>query len=208
MQGRGRDRRSTFGLAWRGPFRQVDLNYDLIYQAGTFEGATARAWAVSTETGYRFARTRWSPRFSLRLNSASGDTDAADPRLESFNPLFPGSSYSGIMGLFGPTNMTDLTPSISVSPRIGLVIGFEQPNYWRSSLGDGLYNVDLRVVIPAKAGTERFVGSSFNIFMMWQATRHLQITGAILRMQSGPFLEQTIAGKGVGLYSISTVYRF
>jgi hypothetical protein len=95
-----------------------------------------------------------------------------------------------------------------VSPRVGLVIGFEQPNYWRSSLGDGLYNVDLRLMIGPTAGTDRYVGSSFNIFVMWQATRHLQVTGAVLRLESGPFLEKTIAGKGIGLYSISTVYRF
>jgi hypothetical protein len=207
-QGRGHDRRSTFGMSWRGSGRAVDLNYDMIYQTGTFEGAAARAWAVSTETGHRFQKTRWSPRVSLRFNSATGDRDAAEASLQSFNPLFPGASYSGIMGLFGPTNMTDLTPSITVTPRPTFTLGFEQPNYWRSSLGDGLYNVDLRVMIRPTAGTDRFVGSSFNIFVLWQAARHLQITGAVLRMESGAFLEKTIAGKGVGLYSISAVYRF
>ena len=207
-QARGHDRRNTLGLSWRGARGGLDLNDDFIYQFGTFEGSSAAAWAISTETGYRFQRTRWSPRLSLRFNSATGDRDAAQSSLQSFNPLFPGASYAGIMGLFGPTNMTDLTPAITVSPRIGLVIGFEQPNYWRSSVGDGLYNVDLRVMIRPTAGTGRYVGSSFNIFTMWQATRHLQITGAVMRMQSGPFLEKTIAGKGLGLYSISTIYRF
>jgi hypothetical protein len=207
-QGRGQDLRHTFGMSWRGSTGQIDLNYDVIYQAGTFNGAAARALALSTETGYRFSKTRWSPRIGVRVNSASGDHDAADPRLQSFNPLFPGASYSGIMGLFGPTNMTDLTPSVTVTPRANFTLGFEQPNYWRSSLGDGLYNVDLRLLIRPTAGTDRFVGSSFNIFVLWQATRHLQITGAVLRMESGGFLEKTIAGKGVGLYSISTVYRF
>jgi hypothetical protein len=206
-QGKGHDRRHTLGLSWRGSARQIDLNWDVIYQAGSFEGADARGLALSTETGYRFRR-RWSPRASVRVNAASGDRDAAEPTLQSFNPLFPGASYAGIMGLFGPTNMTDLTPAFTISPRTGLVIGFEQPNYWRTSAGDGLYNVDLRVMIRPTAGTGRYVGSSFNIFVLWQATRHLQITGAVLRLNSGEFLEKTIAGKGIGLYSISTVYRF
>ena len=145
---------------------------------------------------------------SVRFNSASGDHDAADPRLQSFNPLFPGSSYAGIVGLFGPTNMTDVTPSITVTPRHNLILGFEQPNFWRSSAGDGLYNVNLQLLVRPTAGTGRYVGSSFNIFTVWQATRHVQITGAVMRMQSGGFLEKTIAGKGLGLYSISTIYRF
>jgi hypothetical protein len=207
-QGRGRDLRNTFGVAWRGTGRQIDLNYDLIYQAGSFEGAAVRAWAVSTETGHRFTKTRWSPRASVRFNAASGDHDTADPRLQSFNPLFPGASYAGIVGLFGPTNMTDVTPTITVTPRPTFILGFEQPNYWRSSAGDGLYNVNQQLLVRPTAGTGRYVGSSFNIFTVWQVTRHVQITGAVMRMQSGGFLEKTIAGKGLGLYSISTVYRF
>jgi hypothetical protein len=207
-QGRGRDLRNTLGLSWRGTGRQMDLNYDLIYQAGSFQDAAARAWAVSTETGYRFSKTRWSPRASVRFNSATGDHDTADPRLQSFNPLFPGASYAGIIGLFGPTNMTDVTPSITVTPRPNFILGFEQPNFWRSSVGDGLYNVNLQLLVRPTAGTGRYVGSSFNIFTVWQATRHVQITGAVMRMQSGGFLEKTIAGKGLGLYSISTIYRF
>ncbi|MCX6550920.1 MAG: alginate export family protein [Acidobacteria bacterium] len=207
-QGLGRDLRHTFGVSWRGSGPHLDLNYDVIFQAGSFNDVAARAWAVSTETGHGFSKTRWSPRLSVRFNSASGDHDAADPHLQSFNPLFPGSSYAGIVGLFGPTNMTDVTPTITVTPRKNFILGFEQPNYWRSSTGDGLYNVNLQVMARPTAGTGRYVGSSFNIFTVWQARRHLQITGAIMRMQSGGFLERTIAGKGLGLYSISTIYRF
>jgi len=207
-QGRGRDLRHTFGLAWRGSGPNLDLNYDIIVQAGSFNDTATRAWAVSTETGHAFSGTRWRPRLSVRFNSASGDHDAADPHLQSFNPLFPGASYAGIVGLFGPTNMTDMTPSITVAPRPNFILGFEQPNFWRSSAGDGLYNVNLQLLVRPTAGTGRYVGSSFNIFTVWQVTRHVQITGAVMRLQSGGFLEKTIAGKGLGLYSISTIYRF
>ena len=129
------------------PVRALDLNYDGILQWGTFADAPIRGWGFATETGYRIAASGWRPRLSLRADFASGDRDRQDPRLESFNPLFPGNSYSGAVGLFGPTNLTDLTPSLVMAPRPNLTVGFEAPSYWRTSTGDGLYATDLRLLI-------------------------------------------------------------
>ncbi|MBP1726357.1 MAG: hypothetical protein H6Q51_1655, partial [Deltaproteobacteria bacterium] len=112
-QGRGRDLRRTVGVKWTGTGTRLDLNYDLIWQWGSFEGSAVRAWAFSTETGYRFVEARGKPRLSVRTDIASGDRDRSDPRLQSFNPLFPGNSYSGQVGFFGPTNLTDFTPAVT-----------------------------------------------------------------------------------------------
>jgi hypothetical protein len=207
-QGRGKDLRHTFGLSWRGARGPVDVNWDVIYQAGRFEGASARAWGVSTETGYRFARAGWRPRVSLRFNSGSGDKDANDPRMQAFNPLFPGGSYAGMLGLFGPTNMTDLTPALTIAPHPRLVIGVERPWNWRTSTADGLYNTEMQVLIRPAAGQGRFVGGTAGVFATSQITRHLQLTGAIIRLRSGTFLKTTVAGNGAGLYSVTALYRF
>ena len=109
-QGVGRDQRHTIGVKWSGSGSRLDLNYDAIFQWGKFSGSTVEAWAFSTETGYRISKTHWKPRFSVRADIASGDKDPADPKLQAFNPLFPGNSYAGAVGLLGPTNLTDLTP--------------------------------------------------------------------------------------------------
>jgi hypothetical protein len=207
-QGLGRDLRHTCGVTWRGTGHQFDLNYDVILQTGSFMDSSARAWAMSTDTGYRWSQVTWTPRIGVRFNAISGDRDAADPRLQSFNPLFPGASYAGPMGLFGPTNMTDLTPAVSVVPRKGLVVGFERPLHWRTSTGDGIYNVSQRLLFPPSAGVGRYIGASAGVSVVWQATRHLQVTGVILRLKSGPFLKTTFAGNGASLYSITTTYRF
>ena len=80
------------------------------------------------------------------------------PALQSFNPLFPGNSYSGAVGLLGPTNLTDLTPAVTMSPRRGLVVGFEAPSYWRTSEADGIYATDLRVLVPPAGGYGQVCG--------------------------------------------------
>ena len=117
----------------RNPYMRFDWNYDGLYQFGSFDDGPMRAWAFATETGFRFPATKWRPRLSLRTDVASGDKDATDPRLQAFNPLLPGNSYSGAIGLLGPTNLTDLTGTATFRPRSNLILSFETPSYWRTS---------------------------------------------------------------------------
>ena len=207
-QGIGRDQRHTLGAKWSGSGARFDLNYDAIFQWGSFSGAPVRAWAFSTETGYRISQRHWKPRFSIRADTASGDKDPADPRLQAFNPLFPGNSYAGAVGLLGPTNLTDLTPALTMVPHRRLVLIVECPNYWRTSLQDGIYSTDLRLLVPPSAGEGRYVGSNPGIAPIWQVTRHITVQGAITRFLSGGFLERTFVANGFGFYSLSVIYRF
>jgi hypothetical protein len=207
-QGFGRDLRHTFGLKWRGSNGAFDLNYDILVQIGRFEGDRVLALGFSTETGYRFIRARGRPRVALRINSASGDHDAADPHLESFNPLFPGASYSGALGLFGPTNLTDVSPTLLLFPHPRVIVGLESPFYWRSSVGDGIYNINLRLLFPPAAGDGRYIGTNPGVYATWQVTSHLQLQGSILRLIPGGFLERTSLTRGIGFYSATFLYRF
>jgi hypothetical protein len=207
-QGIGAERRHTVGVKWTGSGDRVTLNYDALFQWGRFAGGDLRAWAFATETGYQLARTGWRPRASVRADIASGDRDAADPQLESFNPLFPGNAYSGAVGLLGPTNLTDLTPALTMRPRDGLTVGVEAPSYWRTSSADGVYGTDLRMLIPPSAGSGKYVGTNPGVLIVWQATSHLQLQGVLTRFLAGGFLEDTFVSSGFGFYSGSVIYRF
>ncbi len=207
-QGIGPELRHTVGVKWNGARGRFDLNYDGIFQWGTFADGSIRAWAFATETGYRIVSSGWKPRVSVRVDIASGDHDPAGQRLESFNPLFPGNSYSGAVGLLGPTNLTDFTPTIVMAPRPDLTVGVEAPSYWRTSTQDGVYATDLRLLIRPEAGTGKYVGTNPGVFVVWQATRHCQLQGVITRFLSGRFLEETFVSEGFGFYSVSAVYRF
>lgn len=207
-QARGPEVRHTIGGRWSGASTRIDLNYDVIYQWGRFSGAPVRAWAFATETGFRLMRRGWRPRLSLRTDIATGDRDAGDPSLQSFNPLFPGNSYSGAIGLFGPTNLTDFTIGLLTAPFPSLTVGFELPRYWRSSRADGVYTTDQRVLFRPEAGEAKYVGTNPAILVVWQSTRHLQFQGAITRFIAGTFLENTFVSAGVGFYSVTAKYRF
>ena len=207
-QARGPELRHTIGGKWSGAGTRIDLNYDVVFQWGRLGSAPVRAWAFATETGYRFRSAAWRPRLSVRTDIASGDRDANAPELQSFNPLFPGNSYSGAVGLLGPTNLTDFTPALTVSPRRNLTLGVEAPSYWRTSTGDGVYSTDLRVLFRPEAGTGKYVGTNPGVLVVWQPTRHLQMQGAITRFIPGGFLDSTFVAAGFGFYSLTARYRF
>ena len=207
VQGIGREQRHTVGINLSGIGERLDLNYDVIFQWGRFLGAPAPAWGFSTETGYRFTSMRFRPRISARADIASGDKDPKDPKLQSFNPLFPGASYSGAIGLLGPTNLTDFTPSVTIVPRKSFILGFECPNYWRTSTADGIYGVQMQVLIRPDVGSGRYVGSNPGIIVVWQATPHMMIQGAITRFLSSDFLKNSFVANGFGFYSATVLYR-
>ena len=207
-QGVAHDVRHTVGVHLAGTGFRVDINYDGIWQWGTFGDGSVRAWAVSTDTGYRFRLWNRTARVGLRFDVASGDADAGDPDLESFNPFFPGSSFAGLVGFFGPTNLTDLNPAfiIPLIPELNVV--FESPCYWRTSNGDGIYGTNINLLIPPTAGEGRAVGCNPGFVGVWQVSRHLSVTGALTRFLPGKFLDQTFVSEGFGFYSVATVFRF
>ena len=207
-QGIGAERRHTIGAKWTGTGERLSLNYDVLFQWGRFAGVPVRAWGFATETSYTMMSTGWRPRVALRVDIASGDAGAGDTRLQSFNPLFPGNSYSGAVGLLGPTNLSDLTPAITVVPYQSITLGFEAPSYWRTSRGDGVYGTDLRLLFPPAAGSGRYVGTNPGALVIWQPTAHWQIQTVFTRFLPGPFLDQTFVASGFGFYSGSVVYRF
>jgi hypothetical protein len=207
-QGFGPELRHTIGVKWTAAGARLTFNYDGLFQWGDFRDAPIRAWGFATETAYALGLGGWRPRLSVRADTASGDSDPADPKLEAFNPLFPGNSYSGAVGLLGPTNLTDFTPGLTFSPKRTLTIGLEAPSYWRTSVADGVYGTDLRVLIPPGVLRGRYVGTNPGVVVVWQATPHWQFQGAITRFLSGSALDGTFVSSGFGFYSASSVYRF
>jgi hypothetical protein len=207
-QGIGAEHRHTTGARMTGRWRRMDYSYDFIGQFGDFKGLPIRAWAISTDTGVGFKLGRFPARLGLTANRASGDKDPKDKSLESFNPLFPGNAFSGIVGLLGPTNVTDVTPSLRVPVRRNLVLAFEMPTYFRTSGRDGVYSIDQRLILPGQSNTYKRIGSNPGGIVSWQVNRHVNVTGVITRFLSGQFLSDTFARNGFGFYSIAGTYRF
>ena len=168
--------RHTLGARAWGGWAEVDYNYEAIVQWGSFADAPIRAWAIATDTGYLVRSSRWPTRIGIRADLTTGDRRPDDPALQTFNPLFPGTAYSGRAGLVGPANSIDVTPSVRVAPARRLTVIIDHAWFWRHSVHDGLYGIAVNVVRPGGESRARGVGRQLTAQADVRGDDHLTFT--------------------------------
>ena len=208
VQGTGAERRHTVGTrTWRATSRW-DINGEAIVQWGRFAGAPIRAWALSGDLGTTL-RHRWRPRLGVRADVASGDRDATDARLESFNPLFPSATaYSGSSGVIGASNITDVTPTVRVAPTTALTLTVEAAVYRRQQLGDGIYTVFVTPLRPPGPSPSRAIGVAPSASVTVQVDRHLTWTTAASLFVPGTYPDSVPPARPVQYATTVLTYRF
>jgi hypothetical protein len=207
-QGVGREVRQTLGSRTWGRWADADYNYELILQWGSFSGAPIRAWAVATDTGYSFRVSRWPVRVGLRADLTTGDRRRDDPALETFNPLFPGTAYSGRVGLIGPVNSIDATPSVRVAVSSRVTLTIDHAWFLRQSVNDGVYGIGVNLIRPGGDSRARDVGRQLTVQADIQVDEHLTLSITSTTFIAGRFLHETPPGDDVAFLAISSTYRF
>lgn len=204
----GKDIPETFGSrVWnQGTF--LDYNTDFIFQTGTFGNGHILAGAVSSNDGVTVHKLKFQPRFGLRFDYASGDSDHFSKNLNTFNPLFPNPMYSSISALLGPSNLTDIGPTIRLTLNSKTAISPEMPFYWRSSIHDGIYNFAGFFIRPGNLSTAKFVGYQPGLTLDRTFSPHFSSTAGYFYFFTGDFLKQTPPGKDVGYFYATFTFRY
>lgn len=212
FQGTGREIRYSIGArVWRN-FNGFDFNYELIGQWGSFGEATGgkpiRAWAISTDTGKTFEKLKFAPRLGFKTDFLSGDKNPRDGKLNTFNPFFPNTAYSGLIGLIGPLNVVDVAPSLRLSIHPKVSVTLDSTFYWRQNINDGLYGVNVNLQRVDNLSRERYIGNLSGVRAEWRINRHLTATAVYSRFWRGSFLRETPPGEDVNYFSTWLTYRF
>ncbi|MBA0085356.1 MAG: alginate export family protein [Acidobacteria bacterium Pan2503] len=204
----GQDISETFGSRLWKQGTVFDYNTDVIFQTGTFGAGHILAGAVSSNDGLTLHNLRFQPRFAVRFDYASGDSDHNSQNLNTFSPLFPNPQYSSISALLGPSNLTDVGPLIRITLNAKTAISPEMPFYWRSSIHDGIYNFNGMQIRPGNLSTARFVGYQPGVTLERAFSPHLSTTGGYFYFFTGRFLHETPPDKGVGYFYATVTFRF
>ena len=204
-QGTAPEVRHTLGARTWGGWAEVDYNYEAVLQWGSFGRGPIRAWAIATDTGYLLTSSRWPTRIGVRADLTTGDRRPDDPALQTFNPLFPGTAYSGRAGLVGPANSIDVTPSVRVAPGRRLTVTLDHAWFWRHSVHDGMYGIAVNVVRPGSESRARGVGRQFTAQADIRGDDHLTFTIAFTAFTAGRFLRETPPGADVAFVTVSSI---
>lgn len=205
-------RHSVGARLWRPPAtrgRDWDLDWEGVWQFGSFGADGIRAWTCASDTGYSFPEVPLRPRLSMKADVASGD----DPRrssLGTFNALFPIGNYFGVLQDTGPgpVNFIDVHPRLETSLSHGVSVSTELVALWRESSYDGVYAVPGNLLVPAGDSRARFIGYMPGVEVHWQVDRHFWLQADYGVFFSGEFLKPESPGRNINYTEFWAGYKF
>jgi hypothetical protein len=174
------DHRHTFGLRAYGGLGDVDYDWQVAYQAGSYAGFDVDAFAVNTDTGYTFHDWPWKPRIGAHVDAASGGADKSGAVLHTYQPMYPNTQYYVPNNEFAPTNFYDLAPRVEVRPTEAIRAEVYYSFLWRYAQGDAIYtgapwpgangqnNYAATALAPGKV-----IGRQFDARVLWAITPHI-----------------------------------
>lgn len=189
----------TLGTRIKGDPKKLkgwEYSGEFAYQVGDVRGLPLSAFAASAGFGYNFD-VAWKPRLYAEYNYASGDNNARDGHIGTFQNLFPTNhKFYGIMDTFSWQNMNNAMISARVSPVKSLTAQLDYNAFWLATDGDVWYRANgLTAVRPLSAvggrNVSNYAGSELDFVVTWDANKHLQFQGGYSHFFAGGYLKDT-----------------
>jgi hypothetical protein len=200
-KGMGQEQRETIGTRLWGTTEHWDYNDEFTFQWGWFRSGDIRAWAVSTEHGYRIEQAPLSPRFGLRAAALSGDQNPSSRDVGTFNSIYEIGPYYSYAELFARRNLVALQPSVELKPRKSISLTFNPAFFWRESTSDGLYSVANAVIVSGLKSNARYIATQVSTQLRWRMTRNLTWFTEYGHFFPGEFLRQSTPGKNINFWT-------
>ena len=200
-KGTGREQRETIGTRLWGTTEHWDYNDEVTFQWGWFGSGDIRAWAVSTEHGYRLEQVPLSPRFGLRAVAFSGDQNPSSRNVGTFNSIYEQGPYFTYAELFARRNLVALQPSADLNLAKTVSLKFNPAFFWRESTSDGLYSVGNAVLVSGSKSNARFIATQASTQLKWRMTRNLTWFTEYGHFFAGDFLRQSTPGKSINYWT-------
>ncbi|MGB1560043.1 MAG: alginate export family protein [Sinimarinibacterium flocculans] len=204
--GRADEHRRSLGSRLSGHHGRADWNFELVAQSGDWGLQRIRAWTVASDSGYTLGDLPTRPRLSLKLNVASGDGDADDATLRTFNALYPNPTYFSEASLVAPANIVDVQPTLtlSIGTQSRLTCGWDF--LWKHRRADAVY-APPGTPLAGSAGGHRFIGDQVHLGLMHAPSPSWQLRTAWVHFNAGDAVQQA-GGDDVNYWTASAAYRF
>lgn len=204
----GLELRHSLGARLYGKLAGLDYNFEGLAQLGTLGDSSILAWTVASDTGYRFedAEGIYAARIALRADVTSGDGQAGDGKVGTFDALHPNLKYFSESGLIVPSNLLDLHPVLALEAG-PLALSLDHNFFWRQRRADAVYAPLTRVRIPGDASDARFMGQQLTAELELSCGPHLSLTGYYAHFFAGPVIRDA-GGRDVDFFGTWAEYTF
>ena len=204
--GSGDEHRHSFGAREFGQWQHWDWDAEEVLQFGRFHGDPILAWTASIDAGHTW-ELPWKPRLGAKLDVASGDRDAKDHHLGTFDALFFKSGYFNDASLIRPQNVIDVHPKLALQLSESVSADSSVDVFWRYSRSDAVYAVPGPVALRADEGASAYVGTAVDVNMEWRLDRHLSVQASYVHFFVGDYPER-VGGRDVDFGSTTLSFLF
>jgi hypothetical protein len=154
-----------------------DYETEMAAQVGTLKGKDLAAFAGHWGAGYNWLDTAWKPRIGIEYNYATGDDNAKDGTVNTFQNLFPTNHlFYGMMDLFSWQNISNPALSFSVQPTDKVKVKLDYNFFWLADTNDAWYRANgTTQVRPISPNANSYVGSELDLMVNWKITKNVML---------------------------------
>jgi hypothetical protein len=192
----------------------VDVEAEFAHQFGQRARDDIEANMVTARAGYTWKDNEHKPRIGLDFDWASGDSNAGDSDLETFNQLFPlGHRWLGILDMVGRQNIMAISPNASVKldDRTTFIARWHQ--FKLDHIKDSLYNAGGAPTLTdptGRAGDD--VGDEWDVILTRDTTDELGIIDNVqvgfAHFSPGRFITSQRGNEPTSLLYLQLLSRF
>lgn len=186
----GREDRDVFDLRYAGLAGALDWDLEAMVQRGWVGPARIRAWGLGARAGWTLADRPTTPRLGLQVDAASGDGQAGDGEVSTFNPLFPNGFYFTKAGYTGYVNLIHVKPSVTIKPTAKLVVQAAVAGQWRQTTADAIYTAPGGAVRGTAGRGGRWTGGYGQVHLDYAFDRNLTGLLEVVHYEVGDALRQ------------------
>jgi hypothetical protein len=204
----GKETRHSVGTRLFGNPGSWHYDAEAVYQFGSVGTQHIAAWTASLNAAYELSKWPLKPEVGLKTELISGDRNANDNTLQTFNPLFPRGAYFGLAAVIGPANLFDVHPSVSFSilPKLNWNIDYDL--FWRYSTIDGIYGPNTALITSGKLASDRHIGNQLSTDLEFIPNPFLYVRAEFTWLKAGDYLKQVSTGKDILFAGITAQLKF
>lgn len=167
-----------------------DYDTEMAVEFGEVKDKDLSAFAGHWGIGYNWLNCPWKPRFGLEYNFATGDGNAADGDVGTFQNLFPTNhKFYGYMDVWAWQNIHNPAVSFSVQPTAKLKAQVDYHLFWLADTSDAWYRANgTTAVRPITPGADSFAGSELDVTLSCKVSKNLALQAGYSHFFAGSYL--------------------
>lgn len=186
----------TFGTRMKAdPTKLMGFDYEteMAFQTGDVKGGDFTAFAGHWGAGYNWLKHSMKPRIGIEYNYGTGDSNAADGDVGTFQNLFPTNhKFYGYMDVFSWQNIHNPAVSFSFQPSKTVKVKLDYHAFWLADTNDAWYRANgVAKVRPINSSASSFVGTELDATVSWKATKNLSFVAGYSHFFSGDYAKAT-----------------